>query len=174
MQFSDGKETQPSNPDNPKARTPRRAQRSQGIPISTISFGTPNGYVEMQGQRQPVPVDDQTMKKVAQLSGGKAYNASSVAALKNVYANLREQLAQVCLSSRGCAVRRCDSNGGERPTSLILSQQDGGAEGSLSRVVPGRAGAALTKPGRASTARWLGFGERDGEEYARNRRVTVP
>ena len=76
-----------------------RTAKDQGIPISTISFGTPNGYVEMEGQRQPVPVDDQTMKKVAQLSGAKAYNASSVAALKNVYANLREQLAQVCLKS---------------------------------------------------------------------------
>ena len=31
-------------------------------------------------------------------------------------------------------------------------------------------GAALTKPGRASTARWSGSGERDGKEYARNPR----
>ncbi len=28
-----------------------------------------------------------------------------------------------------------------------------------------RVGAALTKPGRVSTARWCGSGERDGEEY---------
>jgi hypothetical protein len=40
-------------------------------------------------------------------------------------------------------------------------------------VVPGRVGAALTKPGRVSTARWCGFGERDGEEYVRNRRCYV-
>jgi hypothetical protein len=40
-------------------------------------------------------------------------------------------------------------------------------------VVPGRAGAALTKPGRASTARWGGPGERGGKEYARNRRCYV-
>jgi len=49
-----------------------------------------------------------------------------------------------------------------------LSQQGGGAEGSLSREVPGRMGAALTKPGRASTTRWRGSGERDGKEYDRN------
>ncbi len=55
----------------------------------------------MEGQRQPVPVDDQTMKKVAQLSGGKAYNASSVVALKNVDANLREQVGYE--SARGDA-----------------------------------------------------------------------
>jgi hypothetical protein len=46
------------------------------------------------------------------------------------------------------------------------------AEGSLIRVVAGRAGAALTKPGRSSTARWGGSGERGGKEYARNRRFT--
>ena len=33
-------------------------------------------------------------------------------------------------------------------------------------------GAALTKPGRASTARWCGSGERDGKEYERNQRFT--
>ena len=40
-------------------------------------------------------------------------------------------------------------------------------------MVPERAGAALTKPGRVSTARWCGPGKRDGEEYARNRRRYV-
>jgi hypothetical protein len=55
----------------------------------------------------------------------------------------------------------------------VLSQQDGVAEGSLPREVPGRVGAALTKPGRASTARWCGFGERDEEEYERNQRYYV-
>jgi hypothetical protein len=52
---------------------------------------------------------------------------------------------------------------------MILSQQDGGVGGSLIRVVPGRAGAALTKPGRFSTVRWAGSGKRDEKEYARNR-----
>jgi len=55
-----------------------------------------------------------------------------------------------------------------------LSRQDGGAEGSLTRVVPGRAGAALAKPGRFSTVRWAGSGERDGKEYARNRCQAPP
>ena len=74
---------------------------------------------------------------------------------------------------RVCAVRRCCSSGGERPPPLILSQQGGEAEGSLSREVPGWVGAALTKPGRASTARWCGSGERDGEEYERNQRLRL-
>jgi hypothetical protein len=50
----------------------------------------------------------------------------------------------------------------------------GEAGGSLTWEVPGRVGAALTKPGRASIARWCGFGERDEEEYARNQRYYAP
>ncbi len=42
-----------------------------------------------------------------------------------------------------------------------LLQQVAEAEGSLYREVPGRVGAALTKPGRAGTARRPGPGERD-------------
>jgi hypothetical protein len=38
----------------------------------------------------------------------------------------------------------------------------------------GEVGAALTKPGRVRIARCRGFGERDEEEYARNRRYYVP
>ncbi len=91
--FSDGKETVPSNPNNPKgAFTAARAARDQGIPISTISFGTPNGYVNVNGQRQPVPVDDTTMKKVAQLSGGTAYSATTLQQLTDVYATLQQQI----------------------------------------------------------------------------------
>jgi hypothetical protein len=55
-----------------------------------------------------------------------------------------------------------------------LSQQVGEAGGSPNREVPGRVEAALTMPERARIARWCGFGERDGEEYARNQRDYVP
>ncbi|KZS62639.1 VWA domain-containing protein [Mycobacterium ostraviense] len=91
--FSDGKETMPTNPDNPKgAFTAARTAKDQGVPISTISFGTPYGFVEINGQRQPVPVDDETLKKVAQLSGGNAYNAATLAELKAVYTSLQQQI----------------------------------------------------------------------------------
>src|SRR3954468_5956400 len=91
--FSDGKETVPSNPDNPKgAYTAARTAKDQGVPISTVSFGTPYGFVEINDQRQPVPVDDATLKKVAQLSGGNAYNAATLAELKAVYASLQQQI----------------------------------------------------------------------------------
>jgi Ca-activated chloride channel family protein len=91
--FSDGKETMPTNPDNPKgAFTAARTAKDQGVPISTISFGTPYGFVEINDQRQPVPVDDETLKKVAQLSGGNAYSAASLQELKSVYATLQQQI----------------------------------------------------------------------------------
>ncbi|KDE97485.1 hypothetical protein Y900_000705 [Mycolicibacterium aromaticivorans JS19b1 = JCM 16368] len=91
--MSDGKETVPSNPDNPKgAFTAARTAKDQGVPISTVSFGTPYGYVEINDQRQPVPVDDETLKKIAELSGGSAYTASSLQQLKEVFTSLQDQI----------------------------------------------------------------------------------
>ncbi|MBI5336858.1 MAG: VWA domain-containing protein [Mycolicibacterium rufum] len=91
--MSDGKETVPSNPDNPKgAYTAARTAKDQGVPISTVSFGTPYGYVEINDQRQPVPVDDEMLKKIADLSGGDSFTASSLEQLKEVFTNLQEQI----------------------------------------------------------------------------------
>jgi len=91
--FSDGKETAPPNPDNPKgAFTAARTAKDQGVPISTISFGTEHGEVEVNGERVPVPVDDQMMKKIAQLSGGESYTASNIEELNKVYSTLQDQI----------------------------------------------------------------------------------
>lgn len=91
--LSDGKETVPSNPDNPKGGfTAARTAKDQGVPVSTISFGTRYGYVEINGQRQPVPVDDPSLKKIADLSNGNFYTASSLDQLKDVYASLQDQI----------------------------------------------------------------------------------
>lgn len=91
--MSDGKETVPSNPDNPKgAFTAARTAKDQGVPISTVSFGTPYGYVEINDQRQPVPVDDEMLKKIADLSNGSAYTASSLQQLKEVFTSLQDQI----------------------------------------------------------------------------------
>ncbi|VEG42205.1 Mg-chelatase subunit ChlD [Mycolicibacterium flavescens] len=91
--FSDGKETVPNNPDNPKgAFTAARAAKDQGVPISTISFGTPNGSVEVNNERVPVPVDDEGMEKIAELAGGEAYTASNLDELNKVYDTLQDQI----------------------------------------------------------------------------------
>jgi Ca-activated chloride channel homolog len=102
--MSDGKETVPSNPDNPKgAYTAARTAKDQGVPVSTVAFGTPYGTVDMNGQRQPVPVDDEMLKKIAQLSNGQAYTASNLEQLKEVFTNLQEQI--------GYETRKGDASG---------------------------------------------------------------
>jgi len=91
--MSDGKETVPSNPDNPKgAFTAARTAKDQGVPISTVTFGTPYGYVDINDQRQPVPVDDETLKKIAELSDGNAYSAATLEQLKEVFTSLQDQI----------------------------------------------------------------------------------
>jgi Ca-activated chloride channel homolog len=91
--FSDGKETTPQNPDNPKgAFTAARTAKDQGVPISTISFGTENGSVEVNDEQVPVPVDDAMMKKIAELSGGESYTASNIEELNKVYGTLQDQI----------------------------------------------------------------------------------
>jgi Ca-activated chloride channel family protein len=62
------------------------------IPISTISFGTLYGTIDLQGNQVPVPVDDPSLAQVAQLSGGQFYSAQSNAALHQVYDTLGAQI----------------------------------------------------------------------------------
>jgi Ca-activated chloride channel family protein len=91
--LSDGKENKPSNPDNlGGAYTGARAAKDQGVPISTISFGTKAGYVAINDQRVPVPVDADMMKRIAQLSGGDAYTATNIAELNRSYHAVEQQV----------------------------------------------------------------------------------
>ena len=60
--------------------------------MSTISFGTTYGTVDIQGQPQPVPVDDASLKTIAELSGGDFFTASSLEELDSVYRTLEEQI----------------------------------------------------------------------------------
>lgn len=92
--LSDGTETIPDSPDDPKgAFTAARIARNRNVPIWTIAFGTPGGCcLEELGQRYVVPVSDETLKKVAELSGGSVYTASSLKELNDVYSELKKQI----------------------------------------------------------------------------------
>ena len=57
-------------------------------------------YVEINDQRQPVPVDDEMLKKIAELSGGESYTASNIDQLKEVYTNLQEQIGYETMQGR--------------------------------------------------------------------------
>lgn len=92
--MTDGKQTVPTTDANdPRgAFTAARAAADQKIPVSTISFGTENGEVTIDGDTQPVPVDDDSMKEIADLSGGEFYKAATADELHQVYDTLGEQI----------------------------------------------------------------------------------
>ncbi|HWC81512.1 MAG TPA: VWA domain-containing protein [Pseudonocardiaceae bacterium] len=92
--MSDGKQTLPSmDPSGVQgAYTEAKVASSKGIPVSTISFGTLNGVVTIQGTQQPVPVDDDLLRQVAQIAHGDFYKAVTGDQLKAVYASLRDQI----------------------------------------------------------------------------------
>lgn len=92
--MTDGKQTVPTDDgDDPRgAFTAARAAKDQKIPVSTISFGTTDGEVSIDGKSQPVPVDDESMKEIADLSGGEFYKAATADQLRRVYDTLGEQI----------------------------------------------------------------------------------
>ncbi len=92
--LTDGKQTVPTpDGDDPRgAFTAARAAALAKIPISAISFGTAYGQVEINGERQPVPADDESIRRVADLSGGQFYDASSAGQLTDVVNTLGEQI----------------------------------------------------------------------------------
>ena len=62
-----------------------RAARAQRVPVYTIAYGTADGYIEVGGRREPVPVDRAELARVSRISGGEAYTATSAGQLKEVY-----------------------------------------------------------------------------------------
>ena len=44
------------------------------------------------GQSLPVPVDDQTLQKITEITGGQAFHAGSLDQLNEVYATLQQQI----------------------------------------------------------------------------------
>lgn len=98
--LSDGKQTIPSaaGADGVPEEQPRgsftaatEAEKAK-IPVSTISFGTAYGTVDIDGKITPVPVDDASLRRIAELSGGRSFTAASEAELRGVYAQLRDQI----------------------------------------------------------------------------------
>jgi Ca-activated chloride channel family protein len=78
--LSDGK-TQVGRPSDEAAR----AAAAQKVPIYTIAYGTDEGYIEVNGRREAVPVDKAELARVSRISGGEAYSAGSAGELDDVY-----------------------------------------------------------------------------------------
>ncbi len=96
--MSDGGQTVPGGPDaedQPRgAFTAAKAAASARIPVSTISFGTEYGTIQLEPDRPPVSVavDNDALRQIAQLSGGQFFTATSEAELRQVYGALGEQI----------------------------------------------------------------------------------
>jgi Ca-activated chloride channel family protein len=85
--LSDGRTTSGKNP----AIVAQRAKELR-VPVYTVSLGTPQGTVPGNGAPFPVPPDPETMKRVAQISGGKFYNVTDSARLSDIYTRLGRQI----------------------------------------------------------------------------------
>jgi Ca-activated chloride channel family protein len=59
-----------------------------GVPVTTISFGTPEGTVVVDGETFGVPADPVTMQAVADATGARSFEASSAGELTDVYADI--------------------------------------------------------------------------------------
>ncbi|MGD1347769.1 VWA domain-containing protein [Mycobacterium seoulense] len=103
--LSDGGENKPSNPSDPHdgVYTAARLARDEGVPISTISFGTKTGEIEMDGQRVAVPVSTDQMKMVAKLSGGQSYTAGNIAELNKSYNAIEKDIGYRIVPGPGSA-----------------------------------------------------------------------
>ncbi len=84
-----------SDGSNTVGRAPQQAAAESGaasVPIYTIAYGTENGYVDLDGKREPVPVDHEEMQQVAQLSNGEYFSAATAEQLKAVYENIGSEV----------------------------------------------------------------------------------
>jgi Ca-activated chloride channel family protein len=103
--LSDGKENKPSDPSDPHdgVYTAARLAKDQGVPISTITFGTPNGEIEMEGARVAVPVAADQMKTIARLAGGQAYTATNLSELHKDYDSIQNEIGYRTVPGPGSA-----------------------------------------------------------------------
>ncbi|HEY0240136.1 MAG TPA: VWA domain-containing protein [Friedmanniella sp.] len=84
-----------SDGSNTTGRAPQQAAadaKVAGVPVYTIAYGTENGYVDLDGKRNPVPVDTEQMLEIAQISGGQYFAAATPDQLKSVYENISSEV----------------------------------------------------------------------------------
>ena len=66
--------------------------KEKGVPIYTIAYGTQNGYVESNGERQRVAVDHFELSEIARRAGGKKFSAESASELSEIYRAIRSDI----------------------------------------------------------------------------------
>ncbi len=58
------------------------------VPVSTIAFGTDEGFVAVEGRNIPVPVNRAALRTLAEATDGSAFEAATAKELRNVYADI--------------------------------------------------------------------------------------
>jgi Ca-activated chloride channel family protein len=81
--MSDGSNTSGRSPEEAA-----RAAKTAGVPVSTIAYGTADGSVTIDGQTLQVPADGESLRTLADDTGGQAYEAASGEELGQVYADI--------------------------------------------------------------------------------------
>lgn len=72
-------------------RAPQQAaadSKKKNVPIYTIAYGTENGYVDLDGKREPVPVNHKQMQEISKITEGESFDAATLDQLKKVYKNI--------------------------------------------------------------------------------------
>ncbi len=84
-----------SDGSNTSGRAPQQGAaeaRQAKVPVYTIAYGTENGYVDLEGKREPVPVDHAAMKEIARISNAQYFAAATPEQLKTVYENIGSEV----------------------------------------------------------------------------------
>ena len=59
--------------------------KQRDIPIYTIAYGTQNGFVDVDGQRENVAPDTAALEAIADATGGRSVNADDLGSLADAY-----------------------------------------------------------------------------------------
>jgi Ca-activated chloride channel family protein len=83
--MSDG-DTTFGRPEGPAAREAER----RGVKVNTVAFGTDRGTVSVDGMTVPVPVNHESLRDIADTTGGKVFEADSAEEIMSVFEDLGE------------------------------------------------------------------------------------
>jgi Ca-activated chloride channel homolog len=81
--LSDG-ETTRGRPNTQAATAAKNAR----VPVDTIAYGTADGTLDVGGQEIPVPVNEEALRDLAEVTGGSYHRATSGDELRSVYKDL--------------------------------------------------------------------------------------
>ena len=77
-----------TNTEGPPAEGPAADAQERGVPIFTIAYGTQNGFVDVDGQRENVAPDTAALEAIAEATGGRAVDADDSTSLVEAYRDI--------------------------------------------------------------------------------------